>query len=189
MSFGEILDYLIYDSRTHYILMYVEGIRHARLQAPCARRHGSTDHPAQGRPARGGRTRRGYSGMSAVSDTVFDAPSAAPASSASRTSTNCSMPLGALAPNSGRKATAWPSSPTVAAWRHGRRPCRRSDIPLAALSRNHRQPEQGAASPLVAQQPIDIGGDATPERYRDALLAISQDPNVTAPRLCCHRKP
>ena len=30
IDFGEILDYLIYDNRTHYILMYVEGIRNAR---------------------------------------------------------------------------------------------------------------------------------------------------------------
>jgi succinyl-CoA synthetase alpha subunit len=30
IDFGEILDYLIYDNRTHYILLYVEGIRDAR---------------------------------------------------------------------------------------------------------------------------------------------------------------
>lgn len=26
--------------------------------------------------------------------------------------------------------------------------------------------------------PIDIGGDATPERYRDAIMAVTHDPGV-----------
>jgi len=109
VDFGEILDYLIYNSRTHYILMYVEGIRHAR-RFMSALRSAARIKPIillkAGRHEAGSHAARVHSGMSAVSEPCSMPPSAAPASSASRTSANCSMPPKRWPPNSGRKATA-----------------------------------------------------------------------------------
>ncbi|MBL8404135.1 MAG: CoA-binding protein, partial [Dechloromonas sp.] len=76
VDFGEILDYLIYDSRTHYILMYVEGIRNAR-RFMSALRSAARIKPIillkAGRHEAGAMATATHSGMAAVSDTVFDA--------------------------------------------------------------------------------------------------------------------
>jgi acetyltransferase len=76
VDFGEILDYLIYDSRTHYILMYVEGIRNAR-RFMSALRSAARIKPIillkAGRHEAGSAAAATHSGMAAVSDTVFDA--------------------------------------------------------------------------------------------------------------------
>src|SRR6185369_10594353 len=52
-------------------------------------------------------------------------------------------------------------------------------IPLAELS-NETMTALNKALPATwsHSNPIDIAGDATPERYREAILAVTQDPNV-----------
>src|SRR5574343_26814 len=76
VDFGEILDYLIYDSRTHYILMYVEGIRNSR-RFMSALRSAARIKPIillkAGRHEAGAMATATHSGMAAVSDTVFEA--------------------------------------------------------------------------------------------------------------------
>ena len=76
IEFGEILDYLIYDNRTHYILMYVEGIRNAR-RFMSALRSAARIKPIillkAGRHEAGSMAASTHSGMAAVSDSVFDA--------------------------------------------------------------------------------------------------------------------
>ena len=70
VDFGEILDYLIYDSRTHYILLYVEGIRNARrFMSACvsaARIKPIILLAAKGRHAAGSLAVQTHSGMIAV---------------------------------------------------------------------------------------------------------------------------
>jgi acetyltransferase len=76
VDFGEILDYLIYDNRTHYILLYVEGIRDAR-RFMSALRSAARIKPIvllkAGRHAGGLAAVETHSGMAAGSDIVFDA--------------------------------------------------------------------------------------------------------------------
>ncbi|MDR2839478.1 MAG: CoA-binding protein, partial [Azonexus sp.] len=76
IDFGEILDYLVYDNRTHYILMYVEGIRNAR-RFMSALRSAARIKPIillkAGRHEAGSQAAAAHSGMAAVSDPVFDA--------------------------------------------------------------------------------------------------------------------
>jgi len=74
VDFGEILDYLIYDNRTHYILLYVEGIRDAR-RFMSALRSAARIKPIvllkAGRHAGGLAAVETHSGMAAGSDIVF----------------------------------------------------------------------------------------------------------------------
>ena len=51
------------------------------------------------------------------------------------------------------------------------------DIPLAA-EHGHRPEAQCLPPTWSHANPIDIVGDATPERYRDAILAVASDPDV-----------
>jgi len=76
VDFGEILDYLIYDNLTHYILLYVEGIRDAR-RFMSALRSAARIKPIvllkAGRHAGGLAAVETHSGMAAGSDVVFEA--------------------------------------------------------------------------------------------------------------------
>ncbi|EXI91547.1 MAG: succinyl-CoA synthetase subunit alpha [Candidatus Accumulibacter sp. BA-94] len=76
VDFGEILDYLIYDNHTHYILLYVEGIRDAR-RFMSALRSAARIKPIvllkAGRHAGGLAAVETHSGMAGGSDIVFDA--------------------------------------------------------------------------------------------------------------------
>ena len=76
IDFGEILDYLVYDNRTHYILMYVEGIRNAR-RFMSAMRSAARIKPIlllkAGRYESGSVAAQVHSGMALGSDAVFDA--------------------------------------------------------------------------------------------------------------------
>ncbi|WP_298393252.1 bifunctional acetate--CoA ligase family protein/GNAT family N-acetyltransferase [uncultured Azonexus sp.] len=183
VDFGEILDYLIYDSRTHYILMYVEGIRHAR-RFMSALRSAARIKPIillkAGRHEAGSHAARLHSGMAAVSDTVFDA-------AVRRAGVVRVKNVGQLFYAAKALASKFrPQGDRLAIITNGGGPGamaadRAGDlgIPLAELAAetignlNKVLPASWSHS-----NPIDIGGDATPERYRDALLSISQDPNV-----------
>jgi acetyltransferase len=183
VDFGEILDYLIYDSRTHYILMYVEGIRNAR-RFMSALRSAARIKPIillkAGRHEAGAMATATHSGMAAVSDTVFDAAvrragvvrvqNVGQLFYAAKALASKFRPLGnrlAIITNGGGPGA-------MAADRAGD-----MGIPLAQLSSetmavlNKALPNTWSHS-----NPIDIAGDATPERYRDAILAVTQDPNV-----------
>jgi acetyltransferase len=76
VDFGEILDYLVYDNRTHYILLYIEGIRNSR-RFMSALRSAARIKPIillkAGRHAGGSAAVQVHSGMLAGSDIVFDA--------------------------------------------------------------------------------------------------------------------
>ncbi|MDE2440863.1 MAG: acetate--CoA ligase family protein, partial [Betaproteobacteria bacterium] len=183
VDFGEILDYLIYDSRTHYILMYVEGIRNAR-RFMSALRSAARIKPIillkAGRHEAGAMATATHSGMAAVSDTVFDAAvrragvvrvqNVGQLFYAAKALASKFRPLGnrlAIITNGGGPGA-------MAADRAGD-----MGIPLAVLS-NETMAVLNKALPTnwSHSNPIDVGGDATPERYRDAILAVTHDPNV-----------
>jgi acetyltransferase len=183
VDFGEILDYLIYDNRTHYILMYVEGIRNAR-RFMSALRSAARIKPIillkAGRHAAGSAAATTHSGMAAVSDTVFDAAvrragvvrvqNVGQLFYAAKALASKFRPLGnrlAIITNGGGPGA-------MAADRAGD-----LDIPLAELS-NETMAVLNKALPISwsHSNPIDISGDATAALYREAILAVSKDPNV-----------
>ena len=183
VDFGEILDYLIYDSRTHYILMYVEGIRNSR-RFMSALRSAARIKPIillkAGRHEAGAMATATHSGMAAVSDSVFDAAvrragvvrvqNVGQLFYAAKALASKFRPLGnrlAIITNGGGPGA-------MAADRAGD-----MGIPLAELS-NETMAVLNKALPTnwSHSNPIDIGGDATPERYREAIMAVTHDPNV-----------
>ncbi|MQY51069.1 bifunctional acetate--CoA ligase family protein/GNAT family N-acetyltransferase [Rhodocyclus tenuis] len=183
VDFGEILDYLIYDNRTHYILLYVEGIRNAR-RFMSALRSAARIKPIillkAGRHAAGSAAVQTHSGMIAGSDVVFDAAvrragvvrvkNVGQLFYASKALASKFRPLGkrlAIITNGGGPGA-------MAADRAGD-----LDIPLAELSLSTMQALNAALPASWSHgNPVDIGGDATPERYREAILAVAQDPEV-----------
>jgi len=183
VDFGEILDYLIYDNRTHYILMYVEGIRNAR-RFMSALRSAARIKPIillkAGRHEAGSVAAAAHSGMAAVSDTVFDA-------AVRRAGVVRVQNVGQLFYAAKALASKFrPQGNRLAIVTNGGGPGamaadRAGDlgIPLAQLS-NETMSVLNKTLPATWSHgnPIDIGGDATPERYRDAILAVTQDANV-----------
>ena len=183
VDFGEILDYLIYDNRTHYILMYVEGIRNAR-RFMSALRSAARIKPIillkAGRHEAGSAAAATHSGMAAVSDTVFDAAvrragvvrvqNVGQLFYAAKALASKFRPLGnrlAIITNGGGPGA-------MAADRAGD-----LDIPLAQLT-NETMATLNKVLPITwsHSNPIDISGDATPALYREAILAVAKDANV-----------
>lgn len=176
VDFGEILDYLIYDDKTRHILIYVEQIRNAR-RFMSALRSAARVKPVillkGGRHAHDGET-------DATADAVFDA--AVRRAGVVRVQNVDQLFHAAKALSSGFR----PRGRQLAILTNGGGPGvmaadRAGDlgIPLARLANDTREkldrllPRGWAHGGM-----IDIGGDATPERYRDALLAVASDPNV-----------
>ncbi|WP_303784116.1 bifunctional acetate--CoA ligase family protein/GNAT family N-acetyltransferase [Azovibrio restrictus] len=185
VDFGEILDYLIYDSRTHYILMYVEGIRNAR-RFMSALRSAARIKPIillkAGRHEAGSIAAQTHSGMIAVADAVFDA-------AVRRAGVVRVQNVGQLFYASKALASKFrPQGNRLAIITNGGGPGamaadRAGDlgIPLAPLSDDTMVKLNKCLPPTWSHSnPIDIVGDATPERYREAIIALSQDPDVDA---------
>lgn len=176
VDFGEILDYLIYDDRTRHILIYVEQIRHARRFMSALR------SAARVKPVillKGGR--HAHDGAAApTADAVFDA--AIRRAGVVRVQNVDQLFHAAKALSTGFR----PRGRQLAILTNGGGPGvmaadRAGDlgIPLARLASDtceklDRLLPRGWAHGGM----IDIGGDATPERYREALLAVAGDPNV-----------
>lgn len=183
VDFGEILDYLIYDSRTHYILMYVEGIRNSR-RFMSALRSAARIKPIillkAGRHAAGSMATTAHSGMAPVSDEVFDAAVRRAGVVRVKNVGQLFYAAKALAskfrPKGNRLAiiTNGGGPGAMAADRAGD-----LDIPLPVLT----DETMAALNKFLPASwshgnPIDIAGDATPERYRETILTVAADPNV-----------
>jgi len=174
---GEILDYLIYDDRTRHILLYVEQIRNARRFMSALR------SAARVKPIillKAGRHDFEPANLTSVADAVFDA--AVRRAGAVRVQNIDQLFHAAKALSSGFRprgrrlaiVTNGGAPGTMAADRAGD-----LGIPLARLTGettdklNHFLPRNWSHGGL-----IDLGGNATPDCYRDAVLAVAQDPNV-----------
>ena len=183
VDFGEILDYLVYDNRTHYILLYIEGIRNSR-RFMSALRSAARIKPIillkAGRHAGGSAAVQVHSGMLAGSDIVFDA--AIRRSGVVRVKT-----IGQLFYASKALASKFkPQGKRLAIITNGGGPGALAadragdmDIPLAVLSADTMKSLNTCLSPNWSRSnPIDIVGDASPAQYRDAILAAAQDEGV-----------
>ena len=183
VDFGEILDYLVYDNRSHYILLYIEGIRNSR-RFMSALRSAARIKPIillkAGRHAAGSAAVQVHSGMLAGSDIVFDA--AIRRSGVVRVKT-----IGQLFYASKALASKFkPMGKRLAIVTNGGGPGAMAadragdmDIPLAELSADTMKALNSKLSTNWSRSnPIDIVGDASPEHYRDAILTVAQDDGV-----------
>ena len=185
VDFGEILDFLIADASTEAILMYVEGIHDAR-RFLSALRAAARAKPVValkvGRYASGSRAASSHTGALVGSDAVFDAALRRGGAVRVKTYTQLFAATRVLA--SGRPAVG----ERLAILTNGGGPgvvaadsAAENGVPLAALA-----PETIAAldAHLPAQwshgNPVDVIGDAPPQRFADATAALLADPGVDA---------
>jgi len=183
VDFGEILDYLAYDPRTEHILLYIEGIRDAR-RFMSALRAAARVKPVivlkVGRHAVGSRAARSHTGALVGADDVFDA--AVRRAGVVRVNTIGQLVAAAQA----LSAHVSPRGNRLAIVTNGGGPGvmaadRAADlgIPLATLA-----PETIAALKEALPEawshgnPVDLIGDAGPERYHAAVTACLADPDV-----------
>jgi acetyltransferase len=185
VDFGEVLDFLVADEATDAILMYVEGIRDARRYVS-ALRAAARVKPVVclkvGRYAGGSRAASSHTGALVGSDEVFDAALRRAGSVRVKTYTQLFAAARVLA--TGRL----PEGERLAIVTNGGGPgvvaadsAAENGVALAVLSQ---KTIDGLDKQLPAQwsrgNPLDIIGDAPPERFAAATAAALADPGVDA---------
>lgn len=182
VDFGDILDYLASDERTRYILLHVEKIRHARRFISALR------SIARIKPVillksgnHAGDENLGHE-ESEMSDRIFDA--AVQRAGVVRVKDLSQLFHAARALASGFH----PRGSRLAIISNGTGPARmaadsarRVDISIPELQ----QHTISALQPLLAKDwqgknPIDLGGDATSERYLEVTRIVAQDESIDA---------
>ena len=183
IDFGEILDYLVHDPRTHYILLYIEGIQNARLFLS-ALRSAARIKPIllykTGRFASGTAAALTHSGIRSGSDTVFDM--AVRRAGVVRVNSIIQLIEGAKALNDrlqpkGKRLliiTNGGGPGAIAADRASE-----AGIPLAELQESTVQTLNKVLPTTWSHaNPVDIGGDANPARYRETIALCAADDHV-----------
>ncbi len=185
IDFGEILDYLVFDPRTHYILLYIEAIRNARRFMSALRSAARIKQIIllkAGRHDGGVTAVKLHSGMNPGSDMVFDA--AVRRAGVVRVNNVGQLFYASKAMESkfrpqGRRLaviTNGAGPGAMAADRAGD-----LEIPLSPLSEETLKTLNGIMPPSWSRSnPVDIAGDATPERYRAAIEAVAKEDGVDA---------
>jgi acetyltransferase len=185
VDFGELLDFLANDAATEAILLYVEGIRDAR-RFMSALRAAARVKPVValkvGRYAAGSRAASSHTGALVGSAQVFDAALRRSGTVRVKTYTQLFAAARMLA------GGAPPAGERLAILTNGGGPgvmaadsATENDVPLAALSPSTmdlldtRLPAQWSKG-----NPVDIIGDAPPQRFADAAAALLADPGVDA---------
>jgi len=185
VDFGDMLDYLASDGGTRAILLYIEGITAPRKFMSAARVAARTKPVLvvkAGRRSEGARAVRSHTGAMAGSDAVYDAAFRRAGMlrvyeldelfDAAETLALCDPLVGerlAIVSNGGGLAVMATDSLIEAGGT------------LAPLA-----PETTAALDRVLPRtwsrgnPVDIVGDASPQRYRDAVAVVRRDANVDA---------
>ncbi len=179
VDFGEILDYLVHDGRTRYILLYVDSIRNARHFMSALRSAARIKpiillkagrHEAGGAPA----------GTVSLSDAVFDA--AVRRAGVVRVQNIGQLFFAAKALAAGFR----PRAGQLTIVTNGGGPGAMAADRAGDLGTPLAPPGAGTQATLDKIRPpggrpgnpIDLGGDATPDRYRDAILALADDPAI-----------
>ena len=185
VDFGELLDFLVADPATDAVLMYVEGIRDAR-RFISALRAAARAKPVVvlkvGRYAAGTRAAASHTGALMGSDAVFDAALRRCGTVRVRTYTQLFAAARLLA------TVKAPAGERLAIITNGGGPgvmaadsATENGVPLARLSKetiallDQKLPAQWSRG-----NPIDIIGDAPPQRFADATSAALADPGVDA---------
>ena len=185
VDFGELLDFLVADPATDAVLMYVEGIRDAR-RFVSALRAAARAKPVVvlkvGRHASGTRAAASHTGAMMGSDAVFDAALRRGGTVRVRSYTQLFAAARILSMG---KA---PAGERLAIITNGGGPgvmaadCASDNgVPLAQLSAHSIALLDGKLPPQWSRgNPIDIGGDAPPQRFADATSAALADAGVDA---------
>lgn len=183
LDFGEVLDYLIWDYRTESILLYIEGIRDAR-RFMSALRTAARAKPIMvikvGRHPVGSRAAHSHTGAIVGEDAVFDAALRRAGVIRLKYLTQMFAATKALftrfRPRGNRLAivTNGGGPGVMAADRAGD-----LGIPLAELSAE----TLAALNRLLPRawshdNPVDIVGDADPDRYEASVQILLADPHV-----------
>jgi len=185
VDFGEVLDFLVTDAATHAILLYVEGIRDARRYVSALRAAARVKPVIAlkvGRYASGSRAASSHTGALVGSDAVFDAALRRAGTVRVKTYTQLFAAARALA--GGRL----PDGERLAIVTNGGGPgvvaadsAAENGVPLAELSsRTISLLSEKLPSQWSHGNPIDIIGDAPPQRFADAAAAALADPGVDA---------
>jgi acetyltransferase len=185
VDFGEVLDFLVVDTATHAILLYVEGIRDARRYVSALRAAARVKPVVAlkvGRYAGGSRAASSHTGALVGSDAVFEAALRRAGTVRVKTYTQLFAAARALA------GERFPQGERLAIVTNGGGPgvvaadsAAENGVPLAELSSqtisllNEKLPAQWSHG-----NPIDIIGDAPPQRFADAAAAALADPGVDA---------
>jgi acetyltransferase len=185
VDFGEVLDFLVSDRATAAILLYVEGIRDARRYLSALRAAARVKPVVAlkvGRYTGGSRAASSHTGALVGSDAVFDAALRHAGTVRVRTYTQLFAAARGLA--SGR----FPEGERLAIVTNGGGPgviaadsAAENGVPLAELSdKTIQELNQKLPAQWSHGNPIDIIGDAPPERFADATAAALADPGVDA---------
>jgi acetyltransferase len=183
IDFGEVLDYMVADPRTENIFLYIEGIKNAR-RFMSALRAAARCKPVLlikvGRHPAGERAALTHTGALVGADDVFDA--AVRRAGVVRLGNIGQMYAAAQAlfshfhPRGNRLMIVTNGGgPGVMAADHA------ADIgiPLAEMAEATRKALDAALPPTWSKaNPIDLVGDATPERYATAITACLEDDKV-----------
>jgi acetyltransferase len=183
IDFGEVIDYLAADEHTDHILLYVEGVRDGRSfvsSLRAAARVKPVIAMKVGRHPAGSRAAVSHTGAIVGNDAVFDA--VVRRAGIVRVTTAGELVAAALA-LSGRVA---PTGERVAIVTNGGGPgvmaadrAAELSLPLASLAPETVARLQRALPANWSHgNPIDLIGDAGPDRYREALLACLADPGI-----------
>lgn len=183
VDFGEVLDYMVADSRTESIFLYIEGIKNAR-RFMSALRAAARCKPVLlikvGKHPAGKQAALSHTGSLVGADDVFDA--ALRRAGVVRLGKIGQMYAAAQAlfshfrPRGNRLmiVTNGGGPGVMAADYAGD-----IGIPLAEMSEATRQRLDAALPPTWSKgNPIDLVGDASPERYATAISACLEDDNV-----------
>jgi Acyl-CoA synthetase (NDP forming) len=183
VDFGEILDYLVSDPQTESILLYIEGIHHSR-SFMSALRAATRIKPVilvkVGRHEAGSKAAFSHTGALVGADDVFDA--ALRRAGVVRVDTIVQLFSAAKA----LSTRFHPAGNRLAIVTNGGGPGvmasdRAADlgVSMATLTDDTiRQLNAALPENWSHGNPVDIVGDATAERYRDAVTLCMQDPGV-----------
>ena len=185
VGFGEILDYLIADSQTDSIMLYIEGVhqtRHFMSALRAAARAKPVVVMKSGRYEAGSRAAVSHTGAIVGSDDVFDA--ALRRAGVLRVSTFANFFSAAATLDSGVRShgnrlaiVTNAGGPGVMAADE----CVARNVTLAEFGKETIERLDRALPPAWSHaNPVDVLGDASPERYQEALLACIDDPGVDA---------
>jgi acetyltransferase len=185
VDFGEVLDFLVADAATDAILMYVEGIRDARRYVSALRAAARVKPVIAlkvGRHAAGSRAASSHTGALVGSDAVFDAALRRAGTVRVKTYTQLFAAARVLA--TGR----FPEGERLAILTNGGGPgvmaadsAAENGVPLATLSNETLSLLDQKLPPQWSHgNPIDLIGDAPPERFAAATAAALADPGVDA---------
>jgi acetyltransferase len=185
VDFGEVLDFLVEDASTSAILMYVEGIRDARRFVSALRAAARVKPVVAlkvGRYASGSRAASSHTGALVGSDAVFDAALRRCGTVRVKTYTQLFAAARLLAANRGV------TGDRLAILTNGGGPgvmaadsATENGVPLAVLSEaTLARMDKALPAQWSHANPVDIVGDAPPQRFSEATQALLEDPGVDA---------